>query len=686
MPQTPSRADFRPEVQALRAVAVLLVVLFHLWPGRLPGGYVGVDAFFVISGFLITAHLLREAEQRGRISLREFWARRARRLLPAAYLVLLVSAVGVFAWLPESVWQQNFREIIGSAVYVQNWVLAADAVDYLAADNAPSAVQHYWTLSVEEQFYLVWPLLVLAAVLLARRRGWSMRRVLVVVLGGTTAACFVYSLWVTATNPQLAYFASPARAWQFGAGALLAPWLARGPRALPATAASLLSWAGFAGLAACGLLFGSTTPFPGTAALAPVAATLAVILAGRPSGPLSPGRLMEWRPVQWLGDISYSLYLWHWPPIVILPAALGHELGLWPRVAILVGTILLAWLTKRYVEDPVRRTRRFGLRRPLRTGLATLGGVAVLVAVAGFGQHEGAQAEAEAAALTAKVNANMPRCFGAASMDPEVPCDNPRLDTMLVPNGTDVANDFADYPQCWADDAVSRLKSCEFPAKGNPDAPHVVLIGDSHARAMMPAFVRLADLGEISLTAQLKGGCAWTRDDSTETDKVQRQQTCRTWKGSLDRWIGSNASDIDLIVTTGYAKLLSGSFDDRVDGLVRAWRPAAERKIPIAALSDNPFHTFLPAKCLEREPKDRRDRCSVDTEEAFRYGDPFKAATQRVPDARSIDLTPFYCRDDECPAVIGGVNVYRDNSHLTITYTRTLAPYLLRELRRSGAL
>ena len=161
----------RPEIQALRAVAVLAVVVFHLWPGRLSGGYIGVDVFFVISGFLITSHLMREVERKDRVDLAQFWARRARRLLPAAYLVLFVTRDRRrCVWLPPAQWTQNFREIIGSTLYVENWVLAIDSVDYLAADGVPSAVQHYWTLSVEEQFYLVWPLLIVAALALARRR------------------------------------------------------------------------------------------------------------------------------------------------------------------------------------------------------------------------------------------------------------------------------------------------------------------------------------------------------------------------------------------------------------------------------------------------------------------------------------------------------------------------------------
>lgn len=678
-----TRRELRPEIQAIRAAAVLLVVLFHLWPGRLPGGYIGVDVFFVISGFLITSHLLREVDAHGRVSLPQFWARRARRLLPAAYLVLAVTAVCVIVWLPESQWSQNFREITGSAVYVVNWVLAADAVDYLASDGVPSAVQHYWTLSVEEQFYIAWPLLIVLA--LALSRGFTRvnrRQAIVVVLAVTTLASFAYSLWITANNPQLAYFATPARAWQFGAGALFALWESRRrTRAGALPGAALVSWLGFLALLACGVIYDETTPFPGTAAVVPVVATIAIIAAGMPAGRLSPAPLLNWRPVQVTGDISYSMYLWHWPPIIILPVALGHDLGFWTRFGILIATFAAAWLTKRYVEDPVRFTHRFGMRRPAITAAVTATAAAVLVAGSMSGYAAAKSAERAASELTDRLNADMPECFGAASMDPLNPCHNPELDGMLVPNGTDVRADFADYPECWADNAIDELRTCEFGDTSDPSVPHVVLVGDSHARALLPAFVRLSEAGDIAFTATLKAGCPWTVAATIETALAERQRTCKAWKPKLQEWLLETADDIDLLITTGYAKILRGDLAQRVDDLVAAWQPVADRGVTIAAISDNPYHDFLPAACLEGEQSWDETTCAVKRADAFPYGDPFGEAAERIRGASKVDLTDWYCSEEWCPSVIGGVNVYRDNSHLTITFTRTLAPYLLRALR-----
>ncbi|GMA25106.1 hypothetical protein GCM10025864_28650 [Luteimicrobium album] len=371
----------RADIQALRALAVTLVVLFHFWPGRMPGGYIGVDVFFVISGFLITSHLLREVDRTGSIALGRFWARRARRLLPAAYLVIAACVVVTLVAIPHTDWQQWFREFTGATLYVENWVLAADAVDYLAADNAPSPVQHYWSLSAEEQFYLVWPLLVLGAAFLARRGLLGRRRLVALVLGVATVASFVYSLRATTHDPSAAYFVTPARAWQFGAGALLAVWAGRTRHNLPSVPAAfraLAAWAGYALILLGGFaLFDSSTPFPGTAALVPVVATMAVIWADEPDHRLAPNALARRRPVGYLGDISYSLYLWHWPPLIIIPVLLGHELGLAERLILLITVVLVAAGSKRYIEDRTRFSHRFGLQR---TGVA-LGATAVVAAL-----------------------------------------------------------------------------------------------------------------------------------------------------------------------------------------------------------------------------------------------------------------------------------------------------------------
>jgi peptidoglycan/LPS O-acetylase OafA/YrhL len=278
--------QFLPEIQALRALAVTLVVVYHFWPGTLTGGYVGVDAFFVISGFLITSHLLREADRIGTVRLWAFYARRVRRLLPASVFVLLFVALGTFLLLPTDLWSSTAKEVTASGFYVENLWLASKAVTYSASNDVASPVTHYWSLSAEEQFYLVWPGLIIISCLLARR--WLRGRTTTTV-GGTllavTLASFAFSVWATQTQRAAAYFITPTRAWEFGAGALVV--LLMRQWAPPPALARLFRWLGIAGLLAAAWFFSAATPFPGYAAALPSPGTpVGPIPATVPSGPV----------------------------------------------------------------------------------------------------------------------------------------------------------------------------------------------------------------------------------------------------------------------------------------------------------------------------------------------------------------------------------------------------------------
>jgi peptidoglycan/LPS O-acetylase OafA/YrhL len=670
----------RPEIQALRAGAALLVVLYHLWPGRLPGGFMGVDVFFVISGFLITSHLAREAASTGRIRLGRFWARRARRLLPAAYLVLATSAAAVFVWMPQLSWVQNFREILSSALYFQNWRLALDAVDYLAAENSPSVAQHYWTLSVEEQFYVAWPVIVLAAVLLAARLRLRQLPTVTVVIAIATVASFGYSLWLTYDNVSFAYFSTFTRAWEFGAGALLALLTLRASegrrrsRSVPPVLAAVASWAGLGVLVYCGLALTGSTPFPGFAALLPVLATVAVIAAGMPASRFSPRRLIELRFVQWTGDISYPLYLWHWPPIVVLPAVLGHELGFWPRVGILVATFAAAAATKRFVEDPVRTGRRLGIQRSTVTFAFTLVTAAAITAACLSGIRQADAAADRAERITAEVASDAPRCFGAASMAPGPACVNPDLAGQLIPATTAIKRDNANYPGCGSTNAAK--DTCTFGDPADPDLPHVLVIGDSHARAMLPTFVEMAEKGEIYLVAQVKGGCAWSTNPHPNSDRTIAED-CYQWRDSIKGWLDRNADDLDLIVTAALAHPDPATGPrDQVAGFAETWRTMTGRGIPVVAIRDNPYQPADTNICLAEQSEITADSCALPRKDAFPNYDPLIEASKEVKGSTLLDLTRFYCDDTTCPAVIGGVNVYRDRTHISKTYVTTMAPYI----------
>ena len=350
----------RPEIQALRAIAVLLVVIYHFWPAWMPGGYAGVDVFFVISGFLITRHLVTEAGRRGKIALVSFWARRARRLLPASLLIIAISAIGTALWVPRTLWDQFSKEMAASAFYVVNWQLARDSVDYLGAENDASPVQHYWSLSVEEQFYLLWPAVL---IIVLRKRLSHARMALVAGAAALVDAGVRAALWPVVGTRLYTLPMTWADALFIG-GAIAAVMRGRRWLALPPSRLNrpvgVAAAGGFAILvAACFVPDLKTAPWLYIAGL-PVLALAAgsIIVASLVLDPVR--RVLSWRPVVWVGDLSYSIYLWNFALFVVVERHLGSS-----TTELLIGrpismalTLVAAAASYYLVERPSGRLAR----------------------------------------------------------------------------------------------------------------------------------------------------------------------------------------------------------------------------------------------------------------------------------------------------------------------------------------
>ena len=661
-PHAAEHPGHRRDIQGLRAVAVLLVVLGHAGVPGLDGGYVGVDVFFVISGFLITGLLLREHRGTGRIALARFYARRAARLLPAATLVTVVTLAAAWWWLPPARVPGHGWDALAAAGYAVNVRLAAVATDYFAA-QAASPFQHFWSLAVEEQFYLLWPLLLLAVVV--RRGGRWVTAALAVV-------SLAFGAWQLTQSAPWAYFGLPGRAWELLAGALLALFAVRVPRPV--------GWLGLAAIAAAAVGYDGTTPFPGVAALVPVLGAAAVIAAG------GPARWLENAPMQWLGRLSYGWYLWHWPLLVVVPAALGRDVGTAGRLGLCAAGLLLALATYHWLENPVRHARAV-TRHPVR-GLALGAGLSAgtaalaLLAVAWPPAVPAGPASAstrDRLLAAADPQAELGRLIAAAERTRRLPGN---LRPALASAAGDKVRPQTDGCHLTLNSGV-REPACTY---GPADATGtIVLFGDSHALQWFPALERYAERHGRRLVSLTRSSCS-PAPVTTVNARLNRPYTeCEPWRRSALERIRQLRPDLVVVASiTNYPGLLTGDpadprrvWTDAWDRLLTGLRADAGR---VAVMGDTPMLGGDPLDCLSTHGT-AVDACLEPAGRVLR--DPqWRAAVleaARRAGATVVDPVPWLCAA-RCPLVVGDLLVYRDTDHLTSAYAEALHPVLERAL------
>ncbi|MEV4275373.1 acyltransferase family protein [Actinoplanes xinjiangensis] len=636
----------RADIEGLRAVAVLLVVLAHAGVPGLSGGFVGVDVFFVISGFLITGLLRREYAATGRIRLARFYARRAVRLLPLATLVIVVTLAGAWYLAPPVRFTTWAGDAVAAATYTMNVRLDTGGTEYFG-DPAPSPFQHFWSLAVEEQFYLLWPLLV--------ARG----RIGPVLMAAVTAGSFAWSLHATS------YFGTAGRAWELGAGALLAlvttghrPWLA---------------WAGLAAVGTAAVLFDETTRFPGTAALLPVLGAVAVIAAGG-------NRLLSTAPLRWLGRMSYGWYLWHWPLLLLSPA------GPAARIAVAVAALGFAVVSHHLLENPVRHHRVWTVRS--RRGLLLgLGLSASAAALAGFGMFHPPEIPARGVAPDAGRTLAAARNPAAA------------LQRMLAAGvtATDLPGNLRpDFDGAATQRLAPQLDGCHVgltgPFRPRSDCSYttgsrvVVLFGDSHALQWFPAMETLARQNGWRLYSFTRSSCSPAQIALDERRARARYLECDAWRSQVVTRIGRLRPDL-LVVSSSvnYRQVLTGrpADPDAVwqTGWVRMLTTLKRLAGRVTMIADTPFLTVAPADCLSTHAT-AISRCAAPRADVL--PEPRWREQQRAISVASgvpvIDPVPWLCTT-RCPLVVGDTLVYRDSNHLTEAYARLVAPLLKTRLR-----
>jgi len=653
----PSETVFRPDIEGLRAIAILIVVAFH---ARLPGfsgGFVGVDVFFVLSGYLITGLLVREIEHTGTLDLARFYARRARRLLPAMTLMLLVTILaGIIIYSPGE--QRGFTTTAAAtAAYASNLYFISNGTQYGAGRADDNPLLHTWSLSVEEQFYLVWPVLMMfgLGVFSWQKHGPNGRRRLLILMLAVSAVSFTLSYYLTGIRQPWAYFSSPTRAWEFSLGALsvLIPQNAAAS-SFSRKGIQWIGWAGLAGIAITTNRFNTLMPFPGVAALLPVLSTIAVLRAASATKDNAIVRILSFGPFQEIGRLSYSWYLWHWP-VLVLGAAVFAEPSLAVRCFLVILALGLAAASYRLVENPIRHSRKLALRNAYSIAMA------VALAVFGIGT-----ASAWRVASSKWIRGN----------PAQVRVADARADT---PHAYDDKGCMAGYYDV-------KVSPCTFGPQSASDV--VVLIGDSHAAQWFPALESITSSRGWQLIAMTKSACGLVDTPYYYGGLGRTYNECSEWRKNALEEIRRIRPALTIMASTAYYVLEDAEWREGISTEVDKISKSSQR---VLILKDTPRPSFNVPTCLGRLEwrasfiPTSSCRFAMDNAYGSRVYEYQKRAAAQHGNVLAADVAAQLCPQGVCEGQIGNMIVYRDEDHLTVTATRSLEATLNEQIEKAMA-
>ena len=632
------RPPFRPDIEGLRGAAILLVVLFHAGVPALAGGFVGVDLFFVLSGYFVTGLLVREHAASGGVNLTEFYGRRALRLIPPLIVVLLATlaaAMWLYAPIDQPTIATNARAVALSA---GNYEFARTAVDYFSSSANP--LLHTWSLAVEEQFYVVWPLLFLFVGAVAERR-------LLAAFAIAAVLSFAASLWLTHVAQPWAFFGMPTRIWELALGGMLALVL-RPAGDRDARRGLALQVVALAAIAFAVITYDRATPYPGVAALVPALAAAALLVGGVWAPASAPSCALAVPPLRWLGRLSYAWYLWHWP-LVGIGAVLDQDIGVAGRLVWSAVALGLAWLTHRYIEGSARGGR---LSRIPTEWLAP---AALAVSVAAALAAHGALRLAER-----RVAAGDQRVFAAA-----------RLDRMRH--------------DCWATTVDDVKGPCELGDRGSSTV--VMLLGDSHAEHWLAGLDRAGRERGWKIVAMVKGGCPVADMPELMNARLKRyyHECTRYREAMLQRIVAARPAAVILSSWDHYIPPDGAGSDWQVTpemwrrGLRRTYERLAGAGLPVVAIRGTPRAWFDVPACLSRRAAGLpfAQPCTYDRARSLAPAAiAAQAAAARGLPIRFVDMNDQICASHECGVVRNGVVVFTDDNHLTASFSRSLAPVL----------
>lgn len=668
-------ATHRADIDGLRALAILLVVAYHVWLGRVSGG---VDVFLMVSAFFLTASFVRRVETQRPLALGSFWLRRFRRLLPAA-AVTIVGVLGVaLAAYPQTEWPRVWREAWSSLFYVENWTLALSEVDYYARESVtPSPFQHFWSLSVQGQVFILWPLIIAAVWVVLRRRRRMIVPALALVFGAIFIASLGFSVVETMRAQSFAYFDTRTRLWEFAAGSLVALALPH-VRVRP-TIGAILGWIGIVGIVMCGIVLDVQGGFPGYLALWPVICTALVIIAGRDRPRGGPAMILESAPLRYVSRDAYALYLVHWPVLVTWMMLSGRtEPGWLAGIGVVLLSFVLARLVSMLVERPIRDSAV--LDRSHRLGALVLA-ASVLVVSVPLGAWQ-LTIEQREAALRASDSGGYP---GAAQID--TPIDLSGADLPLIPLATALDEEWVDLKGSCAGELepvepVLQGSCAQTANAADSDAWRVLVMGDSHAQQLMSPLTVLADQQGWGIVALLKGGCAIGIGAPTWS---AAGPPCEEWRAAAIEYATRVQPDAVYLVVT---RATPAAREVLVEGIREIADELTANGIQVIAVRDNPRFDFDMYECAleESEIAPDADAASCDVPEpGFAVGEDLDDLAA-VDGVTAVDFRPWLCPDGVCRGSIGNIAVYIDDNHISDSYGRTLAPMLQEMLEVGGPL
>ena len=647
---------FRPEIEGLRIVAALLVAIYHIWFGKVSGG---VDVFFVVSGFLITTSIISTINKTGEFKFWPYISKLMKRLFPLAFIIILVVLILSIFFLPSTIFDKTIKETFSSMFYYQNWQLAISNTDYLDANQMKSPFEHYWAMSIQGQFYIIWFILFSGILLLIKKYGLSNgKRLVNVVLGFLFIVSFIYSVYLTAINQPLAYFITFTRVWEFALGGLLCINLSS--IKISNIAAEIIGWIGLIGLILTGALFDVSTMFPGYIALWPMTCALLIILSGNKETKYGVKNFLSMPIMIKLGGVSFGIYLWHWVLLSFYKYNISENPGIVAGLLIILLSIALSFVTTKYIETPIRNAK-FNKLAFKRIGYIALVNILLITGLVSHNQYVKIQDK------KAVANKDYPGALSINLDKDKIKENKPK---------PEFANVFDDLPQSHLDNSNQSMSKSEVKVgkygKKKDYKATIALVGSSHSEHWLGAVIKAAEENDYRVINITRSGTRF----STGYKKNTLQDD---WVKNVENYL-EKADDIDLVLghVTASDTENEKTQQQMVDQLLKVKNNYG---IEVMAIRDIPRYDFNVSEELEKHGEkdtiERMNKGNRQLDEVF-----WEKISNEEKDLPQFDPSEYFKVNGKYRPIIGNIVVYRDMDHMTNTYSETFGPILGDEIKK----